>query len=29
MIDPIGDTLVGRDELRAKIAELGVLISTD
>ena len=29
MIDPIGDTLVGRDELRAKIAELGTRISAD
>ena len=29
MIDPIGDTLVGRDELRAKIAELGAQISAD
>ena len=29
MNDPIGDTLVGRDELRAKIAELGERISLD
>ena len=29
MTDPIGDTLVGRDELRAKIAELGERISRD
>ena len=29
MIDPIGDTLVARDELKAKIAELGERISAD
>jgi hypoxanthine phosphoribosyltransferase len=29
VIDPIGDTLVARDELRAKITELGARISAD
>ena len=29
MSDPIGETIVGRDELRAKVAELGGQISAD
>ena len=29
MSDPIGETIVGRDELRAKVAELGARISAD
>ena len=29
MSDPIGETIVGRDELRAKVAELGAQISAD
>ena len=29
MSDPIGETIVGRDDLRAKVAELGAQISAD